>query len=290
MTKKGGISKLIEEEHKIEFIILRKFPLYKYVKYGERQPPGSLSNGVVDKKLRKEILGYEKEILSLDRPSFEKLYSQILEETNQEREQSYFFNQPDAQADVDYWARLSSWKAEEAVALSFGKNPKVVTLKNIVQNGVKDSNFGNEFLGVLEIVTRAVEDGVLDKKLKPSVFLAWAKDLKISVPDGLIEAVNKFNKPSPPESKEGSTRLQVPESQRQNEFTKVLTDTVNEFIELNSYLPNTQEVIRRLKNSPPDGEIVEFTSKGIQINNSKEVVMENVKRRIVNVLKSCEKK
>ena len=290
MTKKGGISKLIEEEHKIEFIILRKFPLYKYVKYGERQPPGSLSNGVVDKKLRKEILGYEKEILSLDRPSFEKLYSQILEETNQEREESYFFNQPDAQADVDYWARLSSWKAEEAVALSFGKNPKVVTLKNIVQNGVKDSNFGNEFLGVLEIVTRAVEDGVLDKKLKPSVFLAWAKGLKISVPDGLIEAVNKFNKPSPPESKEGSTRLQVPESQRQNEFTKVLTDTVNEFIELNSYLPNTQEVIRRLKNSPPDGEIVEFTSKGIQINNSKEVVMENVKRRIVNVLKSCEKK
>ena len=290
MTKKGGISKLIEEEHKIEFIILRKFPLYKYVKYGERQPPGSLSNGVVDKKLRKEILGYEKEILSLDRPSFEKLYSQILEETNQEREESYFFNQPDAQADVDYWARLSSWKAEEAVALSFGKNPKVVTLKNIVQNGVKDSNFGNEFLGVLEIVTRAVEDGVLDKKLKPSVFLAWAKGLKISVPDGLIEAVNKFNKPSPPESKEGSTRLQVPESQRQNEFTKVLTDTVSEFIELNSYLPNTQEVIRRLKNSPPDGEIVEFTSKGIQINNSKEVVMENVKRRIVNVLKSCEKK
>jgi len=290
MTKKGGISKLIEEEHKIEFIILRKFPLYKYVKYGERQPPGSLSNGVVDKKLRKEILGYEKEILSLDRPSFEKLYSQILEETNQEREQSYFFNQPDAQADVDYWARLSSWKAEEAVALSFGKNPKVVTFKKITQDDVKHSSLSHEYVCIHDIVTRAVEDGVLDKKLKPSVFLAWAKGLKISVPDGLIEAVNKFNKPSPPESKEGSTRLQVPESQRQNEFTKVLTDTVSEFIELNSYLPNTQEVIRRLKNSPPDGEIVEFTSKGIQINNSKEVVMENVKRRIVNVLKSCEKK
>ena len=290
MTKKGGISKLIEEEHKIEFIILRKFPLYKYVKYGERQPPGSLSNGVVDKKLRKEILGYEKEILSLDRPSFEKLYSQILEETNQEREQSYFFNQPDAQADVDYWARLSSWKAEEAVALSFGKNPKVVTFKKITQDDVKHSSLSHEYVCIHDIVIRAVDDGVLNKKLKPSVFLAWAKDLKISVPDGLIEAVNKFNKPSPPESKEGSTRLQVPESQRQNEFTKVLTDTVNEFIELNSYLPNTQEVIRRLKNSPPDGEIVEFTSKGIQINNSKEVVMENVKRRIVNVLKSCEKK
>ena len=290
MTKKGGISKLIEEEHKIEFIILRKFPLYKYVKYGERQPPGSLSNGVVDKKLRKEILGYEKEILSLDRPSFEKLYSQILEETNQEREQSYFFNQPDAQADVDYWARLSSWKAEEAVALSFGKNPKVVTFKKITQDDLKHSSLSHEYVCIHDIVIRAVDDGVLNKKLKPSVFLAWAKDLKISVPDGLIEAVNKFNKPSPPESKEGSTRLQVPESQRQNEFTKVLTDTVNEFIELNSYLPNTQEVIRRLKNSPPDGEIVEFTSKGIQINNSKEVVMENVKRRIVNVLKSCEKK
>ena len=290
MTKKGGISKLIEEEHKIEFIILRKFPLYKYVKYGERQPPGSLSNGVVDKKLRKEILGYEKEILSLDRPSFEKLYSQILEETNQEREQSYFFNQPDAQADFDYWARLSSWKVEEAVALSFGKNPKVVTFKKITQDDVKHSSLSHEYVCIHDIVIRAVEDGVLDKKLKPSVFLAWAKDLKISVPDGLIEAVNKFNKPSPPESKEGSTRLQVPESQRQNEFTKVLTDTVSEFIELNSYLPNTQEVIRRLKNSPPDGEIVEFTSKGIQINNSNEVVMGNVRRRISSVLKSYEKK
>ena len=70
IIKKGGISKLIEEEHRIDFIILRKFPLYKVVKYGEKQPPGSVPNRVVDRDLRKEILGYEKEILSLDRPSF----------------------------------------------------------------------------------------------------------------------------------------------------------------------------------------------------------------------------
>ena len=284
------MNKIDHLNRKIEFVILRKFPLYKVVKYGEKQPPGSVPNRVVDRDLRKEILGYEKEILSLDRPSFEKLYSQILEEKNQECEESYFFNQSDAQADVDYWARLSSWKVEEAVALSFGKNPKVVTFKKITQDDVKNSSLSREYVCIHDIVTRAVEDGVLDKKLKPSVFLAWAKGLKIPVPDGLIEAVNKFNKPSPPESKEGSTRLKVPELQRQNEFTKVITDTVNEFIELNSYLPNIQEVIRRLKNSPPDGEIIEFTNEGIQINNSKEVVMENVKRRIANVLKSCEKK
>ena len=278
------MNKIDHLNKKIEFVILRKFPLYKVVKYGEKQPPGSVPNRVVDRDLRKEILGYEKEILSLDRPSFEKLYSQILEETNQEREQSYFFNQPDAQADFDYWARLSSWKVEEAVALSFGKNPKVVTLKNIVQNGVKDSNFGNEFLGVLEIVTRAVEDGVLDKKLKPSVFLAWAKGLKISVPDGLIEAVNKFNKPSPPESKEGSTRLQVPELQRQDEFREILVECISDFYKRNSYLPNINEVIRKLKKAPPEGELVEFESDSFKINNHKIISVKDAKKRIKALL------
>jgi len=284
MTKKGAILKVIEEENKIEFIILRKFPLYKVVKYGEKQPPGSVPNRVVDRGLRKEILGYEKEILSLDRPSFEKLYSQILEEKNQEREESYFFNQPDAQADFDYWARLSSWKVEEAVALSFGKNPKVVTFKKITQDDVKHSSLSHEYVCIHDIVIRAVDDGVLNKKLKPSVFLAWAKGLKISVPDGLIEAVNKFNKPSPPESKEGSTRLQVPELQRQDEFREILVECINDFNKRNSYLPNIEDVIRKLKKAPPEGELVEFESDSFKINNHKIISVKDAKKRIKALL------
>jgi len=274
------MNKIDHLNRKIEFVILRKFPLYKVVKYGEKQPPGSMPNRVVDRGLRKEILGYEKEILSLNRPSFEKLYSQILEEKNQEREESYFFNQPDAQADFDYWARLSSWKVEEAVALSFGKNPKVVTFKKITQDDVKHSSLSHEYVCIHDIIIRAVDDGVLNKKLKPSVFLAWAKGLKILVPDGLIEAVNKFNKPSPPESKEGSTHLQVPELQRQDEFREILVECINDFYKRNSYLPNIEDVIRKLKKAPPEGELVEFTGDGFKINNHKNISLKDTKKRI----------
>jgi len=278
------MNKIDHLNKKIEFIISRKFPLYKYVKYGERQPPKSMLDSLVDDDLRKEILDYEEEILSLDSPSFEKLYSQILEENNREREQNYFFNQPDAQADFDYWARLSSWKAEEAVALSFGKNPKVVTFKKITQEDVKHSSLSHEYVFIHDIVIRAVDDGVLEKKLKPSVFLAWAKGLKISVPDGLIEAVNKFNKPSPPESKEGSTRLQVPELQRQDEIREILVECINDFYKRNSYLPNINEVIRKLKKAPPEGELVECESDSFKINNHKIISVKDAKKRIKALL------
>ena len=44
------------------------------------------------------------------------------------RERAYLHNQTNAQVDYDYWARMTYWTPEDAVALSFGKDPREITL------------------------------------------------------------------------------------------------------------------------------------------------------------------
>ena len=41
-------------------------------------------------------------------------------------EQSRFFNQSSSNADFSDWSKMAHWSLDEAVALSFGKNPKTV--------------------------------------------------------------------------------------------------------------------------------------------------------------------
>ncbi|UVC09595.1 hypothetical protein IHQ71_02915 [Rhizobium sp. TH2] len=85
-----------------------------------------------------------------------------------------FFNDVRANTDWDYWSKISYWTAEEAVAISFGKDPRAVTLEKISRYE-GNSIFVASFHAQLELIKRAVEVGQLNEKNTPPYLLGWAE-------------------------------------------------------------------------------------------------------------------
>lgn len=98
------------------------------------------------------------------------------------------YNRPEGNADFEYWAKMSTWTIDEAVALSFGKNPKYASWKYI-QSIANVSQFARDYAAKREIVVRAKEAGQLRDFTYPNVFLAWAKRMRLAVPGELLKEV-----------------------------------------------------------------------------------------------------
>ena len=49
----------------------------------------------------------------------------------QEEERKKFYNQPDANADFDYYCKCPYWTLDEAIALSLGKDPVKVNWNTV---------------------------------------------------------------------------------------------------------------------------------------------------------------
>jgi hypothetical protein len=105
-----------------------------------------------------------------------------------EKDKALFFSSPDANADVGYWAKISYWKIDEAVALSFGKDPRVVTWERI-KSLVNVSTFAFQFAAKRELAERAKTANQISVTTPPSIFLAWAARTKFEMPAALEAAV-----------------------------------------------------------------------------------------------------
>ncbi len=105
-------------------------------------------------------------------------------------EQLRFFNQPHAKADVTHWSKASYWTLDEAIALSFGKNPEEVEWKYVKEH-VHISPFAVKYGRVRDLALRAKAWKQLYDPVLPSIFLAWARRMEIEVPGELIEQVEK---------------------------------------------------------------------------------------------------
>lgn len=101
------------------------------------------------------------------------------------------FNQPQAQADFEYWAKMSVWSVDEAVALSLGRDPRHVNSK-LVESYAKVSAFASLFTDRRNLVRRAVAALQLNEYTTPGAFLAWASCFKLQVPDALTKAVDEL--------------------------------------------------------------------------------------------------
>lgn len=89
-----------------------------------------------------------------------------------------------AQCDIDYElvSKYSSWKVGEATSFTLG----VI---------VCDLNcFDDKYSNLYQLISRAVEDGVLSNPIKPLQFVEWAENNDISLPKELIDAVKKNSK------------------------------------------------------------------------------------------------
>jgi hypothetical protein len=89
-------------------------------------------------------------------------------------EKQRFFNQPRAVMDVAHWSRMSDWSLDQAVALSLGKDPRVVKWL-LIKKFIHVSPFVTEFRARREIVISATVMRQLRDPTIPAVFLAWAK-------------------------------------------------------------------------------------------------------------------
>lgn len=117
-------------------------------------------------------------------------------------EQALFFNQPEANADLAYWSKLSLWTLDEAVALSLGKNPERVNwytlnggFERFILHALTISQFPKEFAQRRKLVFRALEAGDLTDPIKPMDFLLWGQDTFDSIPAELMRHVEARGKP-----------------------------------------------------------------------------------------------
>lgn len=105
-----------------------------------------------------------------------------------EEENQRPFNKPETEADFIYWAKAAYWTVDEAVALSFGKDPRMVSWASL-RSSVQISPFAKRFADRREIFRRAVAMGQLFEKNMPSLVTGWMKRLRIDVPQELQDAI-----------------------------------------------------------------------------------------------------
>lgn len=143
-----------------------------------------------------QALDYEAELADSEDDYFEKLYrttvGPVVKANREQRDQSArendrwaFFNTLDADADFDRWRdRLLS--PAQAVALSFGKDPDVVTPERLVPyRGVRRSPFRESFKDRLDLIEAAVAAGELPIRMPVRGFSDWAVAHDLELPQEL---------------------------------------------------------------------------------------------------------
>lgn len=103
------------------------------------------------------------------------------QDREEREERDRFFNQPSASADFAFWCRLPLLSADEAVALSLGKAPEIVTREN-VEPLRQVSPFAFAYMRRSEHVNRAVLAKELDSPTSPAAFVSWMMRVGIEIP------------------------------------------------------------------------------------------------------------
>jgi hypothetical protein len=85
------------------------------------------------------------------------------------------------------WKR-AYWTVEQAAALTFGKDPNLVTSAYALQEGVGPSLFAYYYKGIRDRILNAQADGRLGEPIRPRVYIEWAREAGISFSDELEEA------------------------------------------------------------------------------------------------------
>ena len=178
----------ISEGKLLEFLLHRKFPGYR----ARQSPPG------LSQYQSREVEAYLKQLEALPDDELKKRYAEEMQKEREELEakraaveQSRFFNARHSRADFSHWAKATYWTLEEAIALSFGKSPNVVSWKKLEQYE-EVSPFAAKYAKVRNLATRAKNWKQLYDPVHPGIFLAWAKRNDIGFPEELEELVTKY--------------------------------------------------------------------------------------------------
>lgn len=181
------------------FLVHRKFPnvppTYLLSELHPREMTRDPAKWPEIEQHRSAALRYHEELAAMPEQAFQALLdselakqSEEIRDKQEEEECQRFFNEPTAFADFDHWSRAAHWTLEEAVALSFGRNPDVVDSKALRPH--KDaSGFAARYFRLLDLARRAEVWQKLFDPVLPGIFIAWAKQNEIEFPEPLESKV-----------------------------------------------------------------------------------------------------
>jgi regulator of replication initiation timing len=98
------------------------------------------------------------------------------------------WHQPEHDADFSMWARMPYWTADQAVALTFAKNPELVDWDS-VQDAGGNSRFACYYTTLRELVLEAQHEKQLHEQIDPIEYFAWANKHGIDYPRELERSV-----------------------------------------------------------------------------------------------------
>jgi hypothetical protein len=143
--------------------------------YNDDEKKWSLPTEEIKRKVEK----YREELEALPKSEIKTRYGEEFAKKRLEDDQRRFFNQPSANADYDYWSKMAHWTLDEAIALSFGKNPKVVYPGRLSNFPSYTSPFVEEFEKLKELTERAHTWKKLYDPVLPIIFVKWTTDMDI---------------------------------------------------------------------------------------------------------------
>lgn len=97
----------------------------------------------------------------------------------------------DPTADYSYWSAVAYLTPEEAAALGFGFDPRVVQWNDL--RG-RDHPFVKTFADQARIIRRAQEAGELPKRIRPVEFIEWANAQGMDLPSDFASAVARHGR------------------------------------------------------------------------------------------------
>jgi hypothetical protein len=184
----------------IQFLLERKFPNYRILNTQLSQIEWTTRNRELRPKLeqeQKQFKEYESQLQAMSAGDLQNLFerekSKLVKEMSaklKEEEQARYFNQPYSDADFNYWGKMPYWTIDEAIALSFGKNPELVNWSKLIEERfIPQSPFIEKFLRTLKLAQRAIIAKQISEPVWPGAFIAWAKRNGLDFPQKLVDEV-----------------------------------------------------------------------------------------------------
>ena len=152
-----------------------------------------------------DIEAYKNELRSMPVKDLEQLFFEVRKQTkarlelrkkqaiinDEEAERKRFYNLKSAKADFVHWSKAAHWTLDEAIALSFDKEPEVVNWKKI-EPLIDKTVFAKAYAKRRDLALRASRVNKLSDPVMPVVFISWAKELYIDLPSALLNELEKI--------------------------------------------------------------------------------------------------
>lgn len=143
-------------------------------------------------RVEKEAANFQQKLDRLEIEDLERLQREWSQRDQERRLANEFMDSASAD-DIQYWARMPYWTAEEATALLLGKNPEWANID--IANSVTVIPDSKNYQELLLTISRAQEIGNLPERIRPADVLSWARRIGIDCIETLEAAVPAFEIP-----------------------------------------------------------------------------------------------